>query len=61
MTYDRVVIMLERKRQELIQGIKTVSNGQPFIGSAIASRLALAKINPQSHALFGQLRNKEKT
>ncbi len=49
----------DNSREELITAIKTVHKGQPFISSAIASRLALAKIDHKTHAIFSNLTNKE--
>ena len=46
-------------KEELISAIKTVNKGQPFISGAIASRLALAKIDHETHAIFSNLTNKE--
>lgn len=46
-------------REELVNAIKAVNKGQPFISTAVASRLALAKIDHQTHAIFSNLTNKE--
>ncbi len=46
-------------REELIRAIKAVHRGQSFISAAIASRLALAKIDYKAHAVFNTLNNKE--
>ncbi|MBS0350498.1 MAG: response regulator [Proteobacteria bacterium] len=46
-------------RDELVNAIKSVNRNQPFISSAIASRLALAKIDHQTNAIFASLTNKE--
>lgn len=46
-------------QEELIQAIKTVNKAQVFISPLIATQLALAKVDYQSHAIFSQLTNKE--
>jgi two-component system, NarL family, invasion response regulator UvrY len=46
-------------QEELIQAIKTIYKGQPFISSDVASRLALAKINSEKSKAFSQFTNKE--
>lgn len=49
----------EASQEELILAIKTISKGQPFISSDIASRLALAKIGAENSTAFNQFTNKE--
>ncbi len=46
-------------REELIRAIRAVHRDQTFISAAIASRLALAKIDYKAHAAFNVLNNKE--
>ena len=46
-------------REELIKAIRAVHRDQPFISAAIASRLALAKIDYKAHDVFNTLNNKE--
>lgn len=52
-------ITKEVGHEELIQAIKTIHKGQPFISSDIASRLALAKIGTTNSEVFSQFTNKE--
>ncbi len=46
-------------REELMRAIRAVHRDQSFISAAIASRLALAKIDYKAHAAFNVLNNKE--
>lgn len=46
-------------QEELTNAIKTVNKGLPFITSAIASQLALAKLDHKTHTFFGGLNAKE--
>ena len=52
-------ITKEATPEELIQAIKMVNQDQRFISPAIASCLALAKIDHQTQAIFAALTNKE--
>ncbi len=49
----------EVAKEELVNAIKSVHKGQPFISTSVASRLALAKIDRQGNAIFSDLTNKE--
>ena len=46
-------------REELMRAIRAVHRNQSFISAAIASRLAMAKIDYKTHAVFNTLNNKE--
>lgn len=52
-------ITKEATPEELIQAIKMVNQDQRFISPVIASRVALAKIDHQTKAVFSTLTNKE--
>lgn len=49
----------DTSKEELVHAIKTIYGGQRVISPEIASRLALAKIAPQSNSIFHSLTNRE--